>query len=95
MEDRFISASQESHSVEIPLLLAVGVEARTDEPGKAILAAGGKSFAITWQSEAEWDLALEPARVSPSYGVELPTKRLIWRSTGPLRTFKLTLAPGA
>lgn len=95
VEDRFLSASSLPHSVEIPLLLAVGVEARTGEPGKAILYAGGKSFAVTWHSHGDWDVAIEPARVSPSYGVELQTCRLIWRRVGELVAFQFTIAPGA
>jgi uncharacterized heparinase superfamily protein len=91
--DRFLSASKIEHTVEIPLLLAADVQVHAGETGKVRLTAGGKAFVVAWQNPSDWDFSIEPARVSPSYGVEEPAQRLIWRRTGRLQTFNLTLAP--
>lgn len=94
VEDQFLSPSSAPHAVEIPLLLAVGVEARIDRPGRVLLAAAGRTFSATWRDEADWTVEIEAARVSPSYGIAVPTRRLVWRRTGALRPFHLSLVPG-
>jgi len=49
-----------------------------------LLTAGTRQFRVTWSSSAEWQVAIESARISPSYGVAMPSSRLVWRRTGPL-----------
>jgi uncharacterized heparinase superfamily protein len=74
----------QSHPVTIPFHLAVGVEASSDGEAAMRLTAGARQFRLTWSSSAEWQVAIEPARISPSYGVAVPSTRLVWRVTGPL-----------
>lgn len=93
IEDQFISSSAVPHAVEIPLLLAPGVAVSV---GASIRLEGqGKVFIVTWTDMADWTVAVEAARVSPSYGVAVPSKRIVWRRAGPLRPLSVTLAPGA
>jgi len=95
VEDQFISTSPEPHTVEIPLLLAIGVTVDTLEPGNIQLRASGKTFLVSWEDATQWNVEIETARISPSYGIAVPTQRLIWRRSGLLRPLRLTLAPGS
>ena len=69
-----------SHTIEIPLHLAPGVRASRQASGQMVLLADGKSFRLDWQGTTGFELSLEPARVSPSYGTVLETSRLVWRA---------------
>lgn len=81
-----------THRVEIPLHLAPGVVV-SREAERWILASDTKRFEIRWTSPEDWTAAIEPARVSPSYGVVVPAKKLIWRRSGALRPLEVTIAP--
>ena len=80
------------HAVEIPLHLAVGVTAEL-AAGSAMLVAGGRRFELTWSSTHDWNVAIEDVRVSPTYGVVVPTKRLVWRRSGTLVSLAVHVAP--
>jgi uncharacterized heparinase superfamily protein len=68
-----------AHQVSIPLHLHPGVKVRIE--GSSIeLTAEGKRFGLVFRG-AGWTVSLELARYSPSYGVEIPTSRLVWRAT--------------
>lgn len=83
-----------AHEVEIPIHFAPGVTCRLlAAPGRAVVAASGRQFDVTWSDAAEWDVAVEPARVSPSYGVVRSTHRLMWRRRGALRPLQVALRP--
>ena len=62
------------HRLEIPLHLAQGVEVAGQEPGRLVLRAGQRTFALTWETMSEWKLRIEPGRISPSYGSSAPRK---------------------
>jgi uncharacterized heparinase superfamily protein len=81
------------HRLEIPLHLASGVEVDHQESGQLVLRVGQRSFSLTWDATSMWDLRIEPGRISPSYGLTLPSLILIWQLTGPLSSFTITLKP--
>jgi uncharacterized heparinase superfamily protein len=72
------------HSVSVPLHLAPGVEARCEAPGRIVLSAGGKEFQLLWSSADEWALDVNAARISPSYGIVVPSISLAWQRLGQL-----------
>ena len=72
------------HTVRVPLHLAPGVGVRRETPGRIVLSAGGKQFVLLWSSEDEWELDVGAARVSPSYGIIVPSASLAWRRVGQL-----------
>ena len=68
--------------VEIPLHLAPGVEVLSWMPeGKVALYAQQREFELTWGNPERWQMSVEDAKVSPSYGVAVNSKRLVWTST--------------
>lgn len=90
--DRIVAAG--THRVSTPLHLAPGVAVQGMGIGWAHLVAGERPFALAWRG-AGWSCAVEPARVSPSYGVVVPSSRLrwTWHGTGAT-TLEVLLAPG-
>lgn len=86
-------AGEGRHAVSIPLHLAHTVEVTLTELG-CELTSGDKRFMLTWEGSSGWTLSLEESRVSPSYGVALPAKRLVWRVSAPLPLrLSVTIAP--
>lgn len=81
------------HQLEIPLHLASGVEVNRQEPGHLVLQVEKRSFSLAWDATSMWNLRIESGRISPSYGVSLPSTTLIWRHTGPLSTLAVSLQP--
>lgn len=81
--------------IEIPLHLAPGVTVRDSGcEGIQILSSAGREFELVWKPVANWQLFVEDARVSPSYGVALPAKALLWRRTTPdAPPLALTISP--
>jgi uncharacterized heparinase superfamily protein len=72
------------HRIDVPLHLAPGVAVAEQEPGRVLLEACGRHFSIEWGPTGSWTLATEEARVSPSYGVVLPSVRLLLTREGGL-----------
>jgi uncharacterized heparinase superfamily protein len=81
------------HQLEITLHLASGVEVDHQESGRVVLRVGKRSFSLDWASTSMWNLRIEPGRISPSYGLTLPSVTLIWLHTGPLSDITVTLQP--
>jgi uncharacterized heparinase superfamily protein len=72
-----------SHAVEIPLHLAPGVRVVTGgSAGNAMLVVGARRFELTWSPAADWNMTVEATRVSPTYGVTVPSSRIVWRRHG-------------
>lgn len=69
------------HRIEVPLHLAPGVTPDRDGDD-LVLSAGTRRFRLSWAGDDGWELAIEPTRVSPSYGVAVASTRLIWRRQG-------------
>lgn len=75
-------AGQGRHDVTIPLHLAPGVSC--ERFGERVrLYSAGLAFDVTGEG-SEWQLTIEPTTISPSYGVAVPSRRLLWRHTGAL-----------
>lgn len=70
------------HRIQIPLHLAIGVEAVERSPGLVSLRAGARCFHVEWQPVEAWSLEIGKGRVSPSYGVAVPIVRLLWSRGG-------------
>lgn len=92
IHDRFEGSG--SHRVEIPLHLSPRVLAEILGPGRVQLFAEGKCFDLRWDEISAWTLSLEPARVSPSYGVVVPSSKLVWRRESSLQPLSMTISPG-
>jgi hypothetical protein len=69
---------QTGATIEIPLHLAPGVTVRRQEEGRITLCAQGREFDLEWKPTVAWRLSVAQARVSPSYGVVIQAKRLLW-----------------
>ncbi|MCL6590055.1 MAG: heparinase II/III family protein [Firmicutes bacterium] len=83
-----------AHLVTIPLHLAPGVEAGELASGRLRLWAEGRGFWLDWADPGAWELKIEPARISPSYGVIQSSFQLIWRRFGVLdKSLTLLLRP--
>jgi uncharacterized heparinase superfamily protein len=83
------------HEVEIPLHLAVGVTVSRLKDDTAVLSSNGREFTLSWHSPVKWAVSLEPARVSPTYGVVMPSERLVWKRTGPLASMTVRIQPNS
>jgi hypothetical protein len=80
VHDSFEGAGR--HRFEVPLHLAPGVEALPSAPGRVELRSAGRRFTLTWGPAEAWPLQIGAGRVSPSYGVAMPTVRLLWSREG-------------
>lgn len=83
------------HAVSVPLHFAPGVSLKEKGAGRCVAKRGDRSFAVEWEG-ADWTVEDEDTRVSPSYGVALPAKRLVWRTEAelPLRlSVTITVMP--
>jgi uncharacterized heparinase superfamily protein len=68
--------------VEIPMYLAPGVAVvNSTSQGEVILRAQQRDFDLIWEGSGAWHLSVEDAQVSPSYGLVVNSKRLLWTST--------------
>lgn len=92
VSDEFTGAGP--HAVEVPLHLAIGVDVILERDA-AYLYADGHCFAVTWAPRQDWVVSLEDARVSQTYGIAIPTRRLIWRRNGPLANLRVHVQPHA
>ena len=72
------------HHIEIPLHLSPGVKVRKMNANHAILEKNGRRFRMDWYGSQGWQVSVEAARVSPSYGKILQTSRFVWRAQSVL-----------
>jgi uncharacterized heparinase superfamily protein len=83
-----------NHVVEIPIHLTPGVEVSAELDDGFLVVAGARRFRVRWIGPIHWRARVEPCRVSPSYGVVVPSFRIIWRYEGPLpATLDVALGP--
>lgn len=80
IQDRF--TGEGGHRVEIPLHLAPGVAVETLSPDSFQLTREQRLFILQWNHPDDWDVSIEPARVSNRYGTVAPALRILWRRTG-------------
>jgi uncharacterized heparinase superfamily protein len=85
-----------AHAVCVPVHLAAGVTASLHGSEEIVLTAGGREFLIQWSPASEWKVEIGKGRISPSYGVVVPTVRLSWRRSGLLpATLAMRVMPRA
>jgi len=82
IRDRFEGSG--FHQIEVPLHLAPGVEAHVIAAGVVELRAAAARFRLEWEPCRAWALEIGAGRVSPSYGVVLPSVRLLFKRQGAL-----------
>ena len=83
-----------THDIRIPLHLSPNVDATRVGSDEILLEAGKRKFMLWWSTDSGYDIEIESARVSPSYGVVLPTKRIIWsRCAARLQSLSVFIAP--
>jgi heparinase II/III-like protein len=88
-----VSGGTGRHAVAIPWHLAPGVGVRKVEGGLRLESAG-RVFEVRHEADAHWTVDIEPCLVSPSYGVALPSQRLVWRRHAPLpASLRVVVAP--
>jgi hypothetical protein len=81
--------------VSIPIHFAPDVDIQAEVAGTwRLMAAKGKAYRLNFTSEAPFEATIECTRVSPSYGVAIPAKRLVWRTKTnlPIRV-TMSIAP--
>ncbi|MBI3675793.1 MAG: alginate lyase family protein [Proteobacteria bacterium] len=81
VEDRFEGAG--AHRIAVPLYFDPLVTVEEFEERRAVLVANGKRFELTWDAPG-WKAAVTPARVAPSYGVVVPSMRVLWTYDGAM-----------
>jgi uncharacterized heparinase superfamily protein len=89
IEHRFECAL--SHHVSVPFHFAIGVRATLADTGRVTLEADGRTFTLQWEGES-WRADIEPARVSPRYGVVIPTQRLVLTTSQPRNSLAVVLS---
>lgn len=83
---------QGDHAVTVPLHLAPGVAVERTAAGMR-LQSGGRTFEVGVDGDG-WTIELEPVTISPSYGVAVPSQRLLWKRTGALPArVRVTIQP--
>lgn len=80
------------HDVTVPLYLSPNVSVQ--QTGTEImLHSGGAAFRVVGQGD-DWTPAVEPCTISPSYGVAVPSHRVIWKRSGTLPArLRVTIEP--
>jgi uncharacterized heparinase superfamily protein len=79
-----------THTIEIPIHLAPEVSVKLVREREFELTAGDRRFSLIW-AERSWSVDVTECRVSPSYGVAVPSVRLSWKRQGRVDV-PLTLA---
>jgi uncharacterized heparinase superfamily protein len=83
-------AGQGSHEVTVPLHLAPGVSVQR-RGSRIRLQSGDHVFSVAGGSDG-WSVAIEACPISPSYGIAVPSTRLLWKRSGPLpATLRVTI----
>lgn len=89
--DAFIGAGL--HSITVPYHLAPEVVIEREDDRSVVLRAAARRFILGWTSPAYWKMTTEPSWVSPSYGLKVPTQRIVFRRTGHLATLGVVVTP--
>ncbi|MCR9191739.1 MAG: heparinase II/III family protein [Gammaproteobacteria bacterium] len=79
IQDEILCEGQ--HVISIPLHLDPNVKATISSEGHTVsLEASSQKYKLVWESSEPWQLIVETTRISPSYGVLIPSKKLIWQA---------------
>lgn len=76
------------HTIEIPYHVAPGLAVGASTGGAVTIG----DFVLRWHGP--WECSVEPAWVSPSYGVKLPAQKVVFRRTGPVEPLSVTIELG-
>lgn len=71
-----------SHQISIPFHLHPSISPEKQNENCFLLKAKKGTFILKWKSESHWVPILEPARISPRYGVTEDTHKLIFKYKG-------------
>jgi hypothetical protein len=85
IDDTF--AAEGEHALEIPFHLPPDVRPELREDNCVSLG----RFALRWRGA--WEVAIEDAWVSPSYGVRTASRRVVFRRSGPVEALRVIIAP--
>ncbi len=91
VQDRFEGAGD--HIIEVPLHLTPGITISEILLGQLVIRSDQGEFLILWGPSSHYSIAVGNARVSPSYGVIVPSIRIAWHYQGSLN-HSLTVAIG-
>ena len=80
-------AAKGEHRIDVPVHLAPTVGA---EPTASDCISLG-DFALYWRGD--WEAAIEDAWYSPSYGVRVPTRKVVFRRSGNVEALQVLIAP--
>jgi hypothetical protein len=67
------------HDISIPLHLYPGIDVLQVSDREVRLCTEKQVFHLLWSQAGEYDFQVEPARISPSYGRAIASKKLVWR----------------
>lgn len=82
-----------NHRVDVRLHLAIGVQIDGQEPDHIVLRGGQRLFSVTWEPASIWQLSIGANRISPSYGIAIPSIVLTWQHIGHLSTLSVVIKP--
>ncbi len=82
IKDEFSGVGE--HHLRIPLHLAPGVNINIIDNGIIELIKNHKPFRLQWHNVADWQMTIEPTRISPSYGIVVASQQLVWQRMGKL-----------
>lgn len=91
IHDNFIGSGE--HQIEIPYHLHPSVSVIENDDKSLLLIGNGRFFQFYWSDKDDWDLKVEDSRVSPSYGIVIPAKRIVFRRCGQPRPLWCMIAP--
>lgn len=91
VRDRF--EGEGGHAVSVPFHLAPRVTPVMQGKSSCLLEAGERNFLLLWGDADAWDVVIEDAWVSPSYGIKVPTYRLKFSRDGALTSLTVVITP--
>lgn len=92
IQDEF--KGHDAHEIRLPFHLATNVTARDLTRSSIVLMSGDRLFRVEWDGDDLWTVAIEPSRISPSYGIVHFSRQLVWKRNGPLpSSLRITIKP--
>ncbi len=93
VRDDFRGDTGVGYSLETSWYLDPQVSIKSVDEGQIILEKSGRWFTLEWSSAKDWNLKVEETTVSPSYGLLVPSRRLVWRREGTLSSLSVRIHP--
>jgi hypothetical protein len=54
-----------------------------------------RRYVLSWRHARDWEITTEESWVSPSYGLKMPSRRIVFNRRGTLAALDVLLAPEA